>query len=65
MEVECKQCHRKFTDRVNDRPMKMYVHKGEAICADCFMAMGVLPDHDPDAHNALLTESVRYLMRPW
>ena len=65
METECKKCKRKFTDKVNDRPMKMYIHKGEAVCADCLMGMGVLPDHDPESHNTLLTETVRYMMRPW
>jgi hypothetical protein len=65
MEVECKKCHRKFTDRINDYPMHVYNHKGEAVCKDCLMGMGVLPDHDAASHNTLLTETVRYMMRPF
>ncbi len=65
MEVECKECHRKFTDRINDRPVNFYTHRGEAVCADCLIGMGVLPPHDEESHNTVLTETVRYMTRPW
>jgi hypothetical protein len=65
MEVECKECHRKFTDRINDYPMNVYLHKEEAVCADCLMGMGVLPPHDKSSHLRLLTDSVLYTMRPF
>jgi hypothetical protein len=64
MEIECKECKRKFTDKINDAPMTMYEHGGEAVCADCIVGMGVLPPHDKAGHNTLLVETVRYMMRP-
>lgn len=65
MKVKCKKCNRTFTDKINDRPVKMYTHKGEALCEDCLMGMGVLPDHDEESHNTLMTETIRYMMRPF
>ncbi len=64
MEVECKKCHRKFTDRINDQPMQMYTHKGEALCADCINGMGVLPDHNSINHDSLMLDTIRYMIRP-
>ena len=69
MEVECKKCHRKFTDtpkfvdKINDHSVDVYMHKGEAVCADCLIGMGVLPDHNTRDHDTVLLDSVRFLMR--
>ena len=65
MEVECKECHRKFTDKVNDYPMNVYKHKGEAVCADCLIGMGVLVDHNDASHDSMLIEAARYMIRPF
>ena len=64
METECKKCHRKFTDKVNDYPVNVYNHKGEAVCADCLIGMGVLVDHNDTSHDRLLIETARFWLRP-
>jgi hypothetical protein len=64
MEIECKKCHRKFTDKINDYPMHVYNHKGEALCADCLIGMGVLTDHNDASHDNMLIEAARFMVRP-
>ncbi len=65
MEATCTKCDREFSDQPNDYPAKVYLHKGEAICEDCLIGMGVLPDHADSAHTRLLTESAMFMLRPF
>jgi hypothetical protein len=60
MEIKCIQCEKEFSDQPNDYPGKVYVHKGESICEDCLMEMGVLPDHEHSSHTRLITEPIFY-----
>jgi hypothetical protein len=57
MEIKCKECGKEFTDEPNDYPGKVYEHHGEALCEDCLIGMGVLPDHERSEHTRLLTET--------
>ncbi len=65
MKVNCQKCGRPFTDEVNDHPYpgKIYEHRGEAVCEDCLIGMGVLPDHDRESHARLLTEAAWFYQR--
>ena len=65
MKVSCKKCDREFSDQPNDYPAKVYTHNGEAMCEDCLIAMGVLPDHSDASHTQMITEVGMYLMRPF
>jgi hypothetical protein len=66
MKVTCKKCGKEFTDEANEHPYpgKVYEHQGEALCEDCFIGMGVLPDHDREAHTRLLTEAAWFYSKP-
>jgi hypothetical protein len=58
MEIACRECGQLFTDEPNERPAKLYQHEGEAVCENCLINMGVLPDHDTRDHTRLLIESM-------
>lgn len=61
--VQCKKCDKEFTDQPNDYPGKVYMHKGEAVCEDCLLGMGVLPDHVDADHTRLLSDWAMYQIR--
>lgn len=63
MKAKCSTCDREFTDQPNDYPGKVYLHKGEVLCEDCLLNMGVLPDHADSEHISLLTEQAMYQVR--
>ena len=49
MNVKCEKCDREFSEQPNEYPGKVYVHHGKAICEDCLVDMGVVPDSaDPE-----------------
>ena len=60
MEIKCEHCKNEFSDQPNQYPGKVYMHKGEALCEDCLIEMGILPDHAEAEHTHLITESVLY-----
>ena len=60
MEIKCEHCEIEFSDQPNQYPGKVYMHKGEAICEDCLVEMGVLPDHAEAEHTHLITQNLLY-----
>ena len=58
--IKCSKCDREFSDQPYEYPGKVYLHRGEAICEDCLIGMGVLPDHADSAHTRLITETTIY-----
>lgn len=66
MKVTCKDCGKEYTTEPNEYPYpgKIYQHRGEAICEDCIVGMGVLPDHDEASHERHILESAWYYIKP-
>ena len=60
MEVKCEKCGRKFGPEPNEHPGKVYAHHGEALCEECLIETGVLPDLIDPAHTRLLSEVAMY-----
>lgn len=65
MKIKCKECGTEFTDEANDYPGKVYEHQGEAVCENCLIGMGVLPDHAEEEHTRLMTETAWFFARPF
>ncbi len=43
--VQCSKCNVEFDeDKLMQHPNKMYVYKGKALCEDCLIDLGVVPD---------------------
>ncbi len=57
--VKCKHCHEEFSDKPNDNPSRIYIHRGEFLCEDCLIGMGSVPNGDADA-PMLYTEGMFY-----
>lgn len=64
MEAKCTHCDREFSDQPNEYPGKVYVHKGEVLCEDCLLNMGVLPEHAESEHTRLITDVTMFTNRP-
>ncbi len=66
MKVKCKECQKEFTDEANEYPYpgKIYDHRGEAICENCLIGMGVLPDHNKESHERLIADANWYFIKP-
>jgi hypothetical protein len=67
MKIKCKECSKEFTDQANENPYpgKIYEHAGEALCENCLVGMGSLPDHSEDAHLRVIADSAWYYVRPY
>ena len=66
MEVKCKECGTEYTTEPNEYPYpgKIYQHGSEAICENCIIGPGVLPDHDAASHERQILESAWYYIKP-
>lgn len=65
MKIKCKECGAEFTDEPNEYPGKVYEHNGEAICENCVIGMGVMPDHPEKDHFKVMTETAWFFVRPY
>ncbi|MEE8414441.1 MAG: hypothetical protein V3R96_07805 [Dehalococcoidales bacterium] len=44
-EIKCEKCDREFNEEeAREYPGKVHVHKGQVMCEDCLVDMGVMPD---------------------
>jgi hypothetical protein len=56
-----------YTTEPNEYPYpgKKYMHSGEAVCEDCLVGMGVLPDHPDEHHGRVIADFYLCYVRPF